>query len=195
MLRGRDHRATELYRRALRLRPKHPLAHAGLGIIHYSNALRLAEELCFLPGEPELTLLGGMSPEELYEDDDTVRFRIHGAADSECANARIATYELERAAGLCEDTEEEADLLLMAAHVHGLLSKKRGKEAVQRVLRASPNCIAAHTQLAHWYASDGDRCAAMQEYRFVEKHAPEHADDLAQELARYQVDVTGRGGE
>lgn len=132
--RHNDHKAADLYKRAIRLNPQHALAHAGLGTIHHSNASRIAQEVWGFPGEPQLTLLDGISPEDLYADGESTQALIPGVADEECANAKIATYELERAAKLCKGKDEKAQLLLMAAQVHAVLDKERGRVAVQAVL-------------------------------------------------------------
>ena len=44
-----DRKAADIYKRAIEMNPTHPLAHSGLGLIHYTNAKRMYEESSKFP--------------------------------------------------------------------------------------------------------------------------------------------------
>jgi len=62
---GKHYEAALLYERAIKNNPEHPLAHAGLGRIHYANALRIHQEYRIFPGGSWLMFADEINPEDL----------------------------------------------------------------------------------------------------------------------------------
>ena len=178
-----DHKAASLYMRAIEINPSHPLAHAGLGRIHYSNACRIIKEYKMFPGGPNIMFADELSP------GDESLIRVKGFADFECGNIEIAIKELEQAADLASDADDKVELLCMAAELHASMNNKSGIKAFKKILDIEPKHIPAHFHLAGCYVATGHRELALQEYEFIQENAPDIATDLAVVLADYDVDV------
>jgi len=175
-----DQQAVSAYQEAIEMRPEHPFAHAGLGVLLYSNVIRIAREYSTFPGGSQM-----MFADELNPDDTSSLLRIKGFADYECANRKIAIRELERAADLLDDKDEKAHYLLLSAEIHCHINNRKGIQAYKRVLEIDPSCTPAHFDLAGCYAGTGEEELARQEYYFVEKRDPEAAQELAAILAQF----------
>lgn len=181
-----DYKATSLYMRAIEINPSHPLAHAGLGRIHYANVLRIIREYRIFPGGPDIMFADELSP--TYDRDETC-IRVKGFADYECGNRGIAVKELKLAADLVDDADDKVDLLCMAAELIAGMNNKTGIKEFKKILDIDPNCTPAHFHLAGCYAATGQHELALQEYKFIKDNAPEIAKDLSTLLANYNVDV------
>jgi len=96
----KDQQAVGAYQRAIKMRPEHPLAHAGLGVLLYSNVMRIVREYSMFPGGSEVMFADEMNPDGTGN-----LLRIKGFADHECANRKIAIRELEKAADLLHDRD------------------------------------------------------------------------------------------
>lgn len=104
---GYNHKAAPLYERAIKINPTHPLAHAGLGRIHYANALRIHQEFSIFPGGSWAMFADEIRPEDL---ESNKKILIPGYADSQVGSRRIAIKELEKAAELSNEKQDKADL-------------------------------------------------------------------------------------
>ena len=181
-----DHKAASLYMRAIEINPSHPLAHAGLGRIHYTNALRIIREYKIFPGGPDTMFADELSP---TDDRDETCICVKGFADYECGNREIAIEELKHAADLVDDADDKVELLCMAAELLAEMNNKTGIIAFRKILDINLNYNPAHFHLAGCYAATGQHKLALQEYEFIKDNAPEIATDLATLLANYNVDV------
>ncbi len=163
-----DHESVALYQRAIEISPLWPLAHAGLGRIHYSMGKRsLLEHL-------------------LYEGTSV------SYADSQCANRNMAIQELEEAASLASGGDDEVTLLNMAAEVHGIKNKEAGIKAYRKVLKIAPDYGPAHVGLADCYAAIGCRKLALRQYEFIRENAPDLVSDVAKVFAYYGIELDER---
>lgn len=193
--RQNDHKAASLYERAIRVNPAHPFAHAGLGIIHYSNARRIHQEYSMFPGGDWLMFADEKSPEDSENEHRVSILTSH--ADAEVGNRKIAIKELEEAAGLTSDKDGKVWLLNMAAEVHTIMDNEAGIKAYKRVLDIAPDYVPAHFHLAGCYAAtsyfdanlSGNRELALQEYKFIKENVPDGASDLAAVLARFGIEI------
>lgn len=176
-----DHKATSLYERAIEINPEHPLSHAGLGIVHYTNATRIVREYSMFPGGDWV----------MFEDESTPGERglSIGFADYECGNRKVAIHNLEKAEKLTAQKEEKVELLRMAAEMHCLINNGAGIKAYKRVLRLAPNHISAHFHLGGCYAAEGQREPAIQEYKYIQENAPELTSALATVLAEWGIEI------
>lgn len=181
-----DYKAASLYVRAIKINPSHPLAHAGLGRIHYTNALRIIREYRIFPGSPDIMFADELSP---TDDRDESCIRVKGFADYECGNRGIAVKELKLAADLVDDASDKLDLLCMAAELLAGMNNKTGIKEFKKILDIDPNCAPAHFHLAGCYAATGQHELALQEYKFIKDNLPEIATDLSTLLANYNVEV------
>jgi tetratricopeptide (TPR) repeat protein len=172
---GKDHEAASLYERAIKVNPEHPLAHAGLGRIHYGNALRIHQEYRIFPGGSWVMFADEINPEDL---ENKKKILIPGYADSQVGNRQIAIKELEKAAALSNEKQDKVDLLYMEAVIHCIIDNKQAIKAYKRVLRLDPEHIHARYDLAGCYAALGDSKSALHEYEYLKEHAPEEASDL-----------------
>jgi len=198
-----DHKAASLYKQAIEINPSLPLAHAGLGIIHYSNALRIHQEY------PSSIFPGGswvMFADESDAEEPSNLMR-KGFADYECGNRKVAIKELEKAANLASDIADKVELLLMATEIHCIINNEDGIKAYKEILHMAPDCIPAHFHLAGCYAATyylhkqspptsyygehftGNDKLALKEYKFIKRNAPELATDLESVLARFNISV------
>lgn len=197
-----DHKAASIYKRAIEINPTHPLAHAGLGLIHYENARRIYEEYSMFPGGSWLMFADEKSPENENEFS-----LITSYADSQVGNRKIAIKELEKAASLTSDRNYRVSLLEMAAEIHCIMNLASGIEAYKRILDVAPNYVPAHFFLAGCYAESysrhkqspptsyygehfrGNDKLAIKEYKFVKENAPDLASDLESILARCNIKI------
>lgn len=204
-LRSHDQTAASLYKRAIEINPSLPLAHAGLGMIHHSSALRIHEEYKIFPGGSWVMFRDESDPEEPSSKGQKPCLSISGFADDECGNRKIAIKELEEAAELISDTDNKVKLLSMAAEIHCIISNVDGIKAYKKILRIAPDYIPAHFHLAGCYAFTyylhkqspptsyyGDRFSgndklALKEYKFIKENAPELATDLESVLADFNI--------
>jgi len=179
-----DRKAASLYKRAIGVKPEHPLAHAGLGLIHHDNALKIYREYSMFPGGDWLMFADEKSPE------DEGKFSlITSYADSQVGNRKVAVKELEEAANLTSDKDEKVQWLDMAAEIHCIIGSEDGITAYKKILSISPDYVRAHYYLAGCYAATGKRELALQEYKFITEHAPEVTTDLESELARFNLKI------
>jgi tetratricopeptide (TPR) repeat protein len=179
-----DHKAASLYKRAIEIRPAHPLAHAGLGLIHYENAIRIHQEYKTFPGGDWVMFADEKSPE------DKNKFSlITSYADSQVGNRKIAIKELEEAANLTNDRDDKVPLLDMAAEIRCIINNEDGIKAYKNILRIAPDYSPAHFDLAGCYAATGRRELALQEYKFIKENAPDIASDLAAVFAGFGIKV------
>jgi len=183
--RANDHKAASLYKRAIEIRPTHPLAHAGLGLIHCENAHRIYQEYSMFPGGSWLMFKDEKSPEN--ENKNSLKTSY---ADSQLGNRKIAIKELEEAANLTSDRDDKVELLDMAVEIHCIISYENGIKAYKKILHIAPDYVRAHFNLAYSYAATGKRELALQEYKFITEHAPEVATDLELVLARFKINTT-----
>jgi tetratricopeptide (TPR) repeat protein len=179
-----DRKAASIYKRAIEVNPTHPLAHAGLGLIHYENAKRIYEEYSMFPGGSWLMFADEKSPEN-----DNERSLTTSYADFQVGNRKIAIKELEEAANLTSDRDDKVELLDMAAEIHCITNIADGIEAYKRILGIAPDYVRAHFYLAGCYAATGKCELALQEYKFITERAPEVATDLESELTRFNIKI------
>jgi tetratricopeptide (TPR) repeat protein len=195
-----DHKAAALYKRAIEIKPSHPLAHEGLGLIHYENARRIHQEYSMFPGGSWLMFADEKSP----ENENKISL-ITSYADYEVGNRKIAIKELEEAANLTSDRDDKVGLLNMAAEIHCIINIEDGIKAYNNILRIAPGYVPAHFHLAGCYADtynrhkqspptsyygehfSGNDKLALKEYKFVKENAPELASDLESVLARFNI--------
>jgi len=187
-----DHKTASLYKRAIEIRPAHPLAHAGLGLIHCENAHRIYQEYSMFPGGSWAMFHDESDPEESSSKGQKPHLSIRGFADYECGNRKVAIKELEEAANLTSDRDDKVELLDMAAEIHCIISYENGIKAYKKILHIAPNYVRAHFNLAYGYAATGKRELALQEYKFITEHAPELATDLESVLARFKINTTNK---
>lgn len=197
-----DREAASVFKRAIEVNPTHPLAHEGLGLIHYTNAKRIYEEYSTFPGGTWLMFADEKSPEDENESS-----LITSYADSQVGNRKIAIKELEEAANLTSDKNDKVPLLEMAAEIHCITNLTDGIEAYKRILDIAPDYVPAHFYLAGCYAESyhrhkqspptsyygehfsGNDKLAIKEYKFVKDNAPDLASDLESILARYNIKI------
>ncbi len=200
-----DHKAASLFERAIEMNPSNPLAHAGLGIIHYSNAKRIYQEYSMFPGGDWVMFADEKSPENKNKNKISL---ITSYADSQVGNRKIAIKELEEAANLASGRDDKVQLLDMAANIHCIIDAEDGIKAYKKILRIAPDYIPAHFHLADCYAFtyyrhkqspptsyygerfSGNHKLALKEYEFIKENAPELASDLESALARFDIKVT-----
>ena len=183
--RHNDRKAASLYERAIDINPTHPLAHAGLGTIHYSNALRIHQQY------PSSIFPGGdwaMFSTESDPDKPSI-LNLKGFADYECGNRKIAIKELEMAADLSSNNQDKVDLLYMAAVIYCIIDNKQAIKVYKKILHLDPQHILAHYDLAGCYASIGDSKHALQEYKYLKEHTPEEASNLESVLADFGINI------
>lgn len=197
-----DRKAAAIYERAIEMNPTHPLAHSGLGLIHYTNARRIYEESSKFPDSSWLMFLDEKSPE-----DENEFSLITSYADSQVGNRKIAIKKLEEAANLTSDKNDKVSLLEMAAEIHCIMHIASGIEAYKRILGIAPDYVPAHFCLASCYAESyyrhkqspptsyygehfrGNDKLAIREYKFVKENAPDLASDLESILARCNIKI------
>jgi len=179
------HRAAALYEGAIKLKPLHPLAHAGLGRIHYSNAIQIVKNYRIFPGGS-----WAMFADEYDPDKKGQLGNIGGFADKKCGNRNIAIRELEKAAELTNDPGEKVELLCMAAEIRTYKSNGMGIDAFKHILDINPNYVPAHFHLAGCYAATNQHKQSLKEYEFVHQNAPELAPELAEVIQRHEVNPT-----
>ena len=197
-----DRKAASVYKRAIEVNPTHPLAHAGLGLIHYTNAKGIHEEYSTFPNGTWLMFRDEKSPE-----DENKSSLITSYADSQVGNRKIAIKELEEAANLTSDKDDKVSLLEMAAEIHCIMHIASGIKAYKRILGIAPDYVPAHFYLAGCYAESyrrhkqspptsyygehfsGNDKLAIKEYKFVKENAPDLASDLESILARYNIKI------
>jgi len=197
-----DHKAASIYKRAIEMNPTHPLAHAGLGLIHYENAKRIYEGYSMFPGGSWLMFADEKSPENENEFS-----LITSYADSQVGNRKIAIKELEEAANLTSDKNDKLSLLEMAAEIHCIMNIAGGMKAYKRILGIAPDYVPAHFYLAGCYAESyyrhkqspptsyygehfsGNDKLAIKEYKFVKENAPDLASDLESILAHFNIKI------
>jgi tetratricopeptide (TPR) repeat protein len=197
-----DREAASIYKRAIEINPTHPLAHAGLGLIHYENAKRIDKEHSVFPGGSWLMFADEKSPEN-----ENKFSLVTSYADSQVGNRKIAIKELEEAANFTSDKNDKVSLLDMAAEIHCITNIADGIEAYKRVLDTAPDDVLAHFHLADCYAASyyrhkqsaptsyygehfsGNDKLAIKEYKFVKENAPELASDLESILARFNIKI------
>ncbi len=190
-----DHKAPSLYKQAIEINPSHPLAHAGLGRIHYSNALRTHQEYpsSIFPGGSWVMFADEKLPEA---SENKKKISISGYADFEVGNRKIAIKELETAADLSNDDEDKIELLYMAAVIHCIINNKQAIKAYKRVLRVGPELnpthIRAHYDLAGCYAVVGDHRHALLEYRYLKEYAPEEVSKLESVLTDFNIELNSQ---
>lgn len=184
--RHNDRKAASLCERAIEINPAHPLAHAGLGRIHYSNALRIHREYSIFPGGSWAMFADEKSSED---SENKNKVSILGYADSQVGNRKIAIKELEMAADLSSNNQDKVDLLYMVAVIYCIVDNKQAIKAYKKVLHLSPQYIHAHYDLVGCYASIGDSKHALQEYKYLKEHAPEEASNLESVLANFDIDI------
>lgn len=201
--RHNDQKADSLYERAIKINPVYPLAHAGFGRIHYSNALRIHEDYKIFPGG-DLMFMDEKSPED---SENKNKISLTSYADSRVGNRRIAITELEEAANLTSDRDDKVQLLDMAAEIHCIISNEDGIKAYKKILHIAPDYIPAHFHLAGCYAatyyfhkqspptsyygehfSDNNKLA-LKEFKFIKENAPELASDLESVLANFDINI------
>ncbi len=178
-----DRKAASIYKRAIEINPTHPLAHAGLGLIHYENALRIYKEYSMFPGGSWLMFADEESPESER------KLSLTSYADRQVGNRKIAIKELEEAANLTSDKGDKVGLLAMAAEIRCIMSNEDGIKAYKNILHIAPDYVPAHFHLAGCYAATGKCELALQEYKFITEHAPELATDLESVLARFNIKI------
>ena len=207
-----DQKAVSLYKRAIEMNPDFPDAHAGLGLIHYDNALAIERDYSAVPGGSWLMFADEKSPEN--ED----KFSLTSSyADEHYGNRKIAIKELEEAARLTTDMNgkfrsdwsENGKLraLNMAAEIHCIIDIEEGVKAYENILKIAPDYVPAHFCLASCYAETyhrhkqspltsyyGEHFAsndklAIKEYEFIKQHAPQLTSDLESVLARNGVKI------
>lgn len=205
-----DQKAVSLYKRAIDMKPDYPDAHAGLGLIHYDNALTIERDYSTAPGGSWLMFADEESPEEEDKFSLTTSY-----ADEHYGNRKIAIRELEAAANLATDKNGkfhpdwsqagQLKALDMAADIHCIIDIEEGIKAYKNILQIEPDYVPAHFYLASCYAEsyrrhkqsaptsyngehfkDNDRLA-LEEYEFIKKHAPQLASDLESVLARNSI--------
>lgn len=180
-----DHKAASLYKRAIEIKPAHPLAHAGLGLIHCENAHRIYQGYSMFPGGSWLMFKDEESP----ENENKNSLKPTSYADSQLGNRKIAIKELEEAANLTSDRDDKVELLDMAAEIHCIISYENGIKAYKNILDITPDYVNAHYNLAYSYAATGKRALALQEYKFIKESAPELASELESILARFKINI------
>jgi tetratricopeptide (TPR) repeat protein len=179
-----DPKAASIYKRAIEINPTHSLAHAGLGLIHYTNAKRLYRESYTWPTGSWLMFADEKSPEN-----DNERSLSTSYADFQVGNRKIAIKELEEAANLTSDRDDKVELLDMAAEIRCIMGNEDGIKAYKSILHIAPDYVNAHFNLAGCYAATGKCALALQEYKFITERAPELASDLESVLARFNVKI------
>ena len=204
---GHDHdrKAATMYKRAIGVNPTHPLAHRGLGLIHYTNAKRINAEYSMLPGGAEAMFMDEKEPGEEYRLDMSY-------ADFHVGNRKMAIMELEEAARLTSSIDDKVRLLDLAADVYCIMDIAAGIAAYKRILEIAHNDVPVHYYLAMCYAESyrrrkesppgdydrrrfrGNDKLAIQEYKFVRDNDPDLASDLEPVLARCGIE-TPEGGE
>jgi len=157
-----DQKAASIYKKAIRVNPNHPLAHAGLGRIHYSNALKIHNEFSIFPGGSWAMFADEMSPED---EEDVNKISIPGYADSRVGNREIAIKELETAADLSVETQDKIDILSMVAMLYCTFNNKPAIEIYKKILKLDSHNIVAHYHLAGCYAAIGDSKNALHEFK------------------------------
>jgi tetratricopeptide (TPR) repeat protein len=184
--RHNNRKAASLYERAIEINSAHPLAHAGLGRIHYSNALRIHREYSIFPGGSWMMFADEKSPED---SENKNKISILGYADSEVGNRKIAIKELEMAADLSSNNQDKVGLLYMAAVIYCIIDNKQAIKVYNKILYLDPQHILTHYDLAGCYASVGDSKHALQEYKYLKEHAPEEASNLESVLADFDINI------
>jgi tetratricopeptide (TPR) repeat protein len=188
-----DHRAASLYERAIEIKPSHPLAHGGLGRIHYSNVLRIHQEYSIFPGGSWVMFANEKSPEN-SKNENKISTSPMSYADSQMGNRKIAIKELEKAAELSSDRSDKVDLLNMAAEIRCIINNKDAIRAYKKILCIAPENIPAHFNIAGCYAAtanyiSGNKELAIKEYKFIKNNAPEVASDLESILAQFDINI------
>ena len=195
-----DRKAASLYKRATGVKPEHPLAHAGLGLIHHDNALKIHREYSMFPGGDWLMFADEKSPE------DEGKFSlITSYADHQVANRKIAIKELEEAANLTDNIDGKVELLDMAAEIHCIMSLEDGIKAYEKILTLARDNAMTHFRLAQCYAEGysrhkqspptsynhehfrGNDKLALKEFNFIKKKAPELTSDLESILTTNKI--------
>lgn len=92
------HKAADLYEKAIKIKPLHPLAHAGLGRIHYSNVIQIVKDYRIFPNGSWAMFADKYDPDRKKD-----LLNTGGFADTRCGNRNIAIRELEKAAELTND--------------------------------------------------------------------------------------------
>ena len=179
----KDHRAAALYEKAVKIEPSHPLAHAGLGRIHYSNVIQIVKDYRIFPGGSSAMFADEYDPDRKKD-----LLNVGGFADTRCGNRNIAIRELEKAAELTKDPEEKVELLCMAAEIRTYKSNRMGIDALKHILDIDPHCMPAHFHLAGCYAATNQHKQSLKEYEFVRQNAPELASKLVEIIQQYGVD-------
>lgn len=179
-----DQKAASIYKKATEVNPNHPLAHAGLGRIHYSNALRIYNEYSVFPGGSWAMFADEMSRED---DKDVNKISVPGYADSRVGNREIAIKELEIAANLSDEKQDKIDILSMVAVLYCTFSNKLAINIYKRILKLDPHNITAHYHLAGCYAAIGDSKNALHEFEYIKESSPEISNDLKTVLEKYGI--------
>ncbi len=181
-----DRKAASIYKKAIKIYPNHPLAHAGLGRIHYSNALKIHNEFSMFPGGSWAMFADEMSPEN---GEDVHKISIPGYADSRVGNREIAIKELETAADLSDEKQDKIDLLFMIAVLYCTFNNKLAIKIYKRILKLDPPNIDVHYHLAGCYAAIGDSKSALSEFEYIKENAPELTKDLKSILDRFGTPI------
>ena len=177
-------KAASLYSKAIKTEPSNPLAHAGLGRIHYANAIRIMEDYSTFPGGSQVMFADERDPNQ-----QGLLASIVGFADTRCANRNIAISELEQAAELTDNDEDKVSLLCMSAEMRASKSNRMGIDAFKHVLDIDPDYVLAHFHLAECYSAANRHKDSLKEYEFVRQHAPDLASELAQIMQEHGVKV------
>ena len=184
-----DEKADSLYRRAIKINPNHPLAHVGLGRIHYYNALKINEEYSILGSDAWSMFAGELSIEEI--EDETKLSVLFSHSDQHQGNRNVAIHELETAAKFSNDINEKKDLLLMAANIYCIIDNNKGIHAYRNIIKLESNNIEAHYHLAGCYAAIGEHKLAINEYNYIKKHAPKLKEKVKKIFTKFGIDEDG----
>jgi len=179
-----DHDAERNWRKAIRIDHDNALAHAGLGKMYHSNAMRISEGYRMFPGGS-----GVMFSDELDSNGprESGEVRIPGFADAHCANRKVGVRELEFAAELTDDVEDKVALLTMAAQLHCLIDNRSAVSAYKKVLALDSHNEQARFDLAACYAALGRKRQAVEQYKALAELNAELAPQLRDVLSRYGV--------
>ena len=174
-------KAEKYYLKAIESKPNEPLAHVGIGRIHYYNVLKKYDDYKLFPGWDLL--------------------------DDEYSNKERAKEEFEKAIEHVSSIEEKVEISHMLAACSCMISLDNGIEAYKKILTYDPDDIITHYILGNIYTEfynrtrtfHPDSCKgknyynnknfAIQEYLYLFEKAPELAQKLKSTLEDFDIKV------
>jgi tetratricopeptide (TPR) repeat protein len=186
---GKDNNkiASQCYIKAIKLKPNHPLAHLGLGRLHYTNVMRIHNEYNIFPGGSNMMFLDELAPDNYFEEKHSIT--IKGFADEECGNRELAIMELEKAAFFIIEKEIKVELLNMIADLKCTINNEEGINAYKEIIRIDSKNIQARFNIAGCYIATGKKKKAIEEYEFIKIEAPDLIDKLKKVFLEFGLEI------